>query len=113
MLRDEDDTWWMLQTARDAGAVSRTLSMLLGTASWRVRFGCLSSPLSLPHTFFQIICRTGSRQASLTRALSLLLALSFGFFGRRAMRQSLRINLRQAISSAYESFIGSPGFERQ
>ncbi|CAN1168315.1 hypothetical protein LINPERPRIM_LOCUS19156 [Linum perenne] len=103
----------MLMIVRDAGVALRTRSILSGIARWRERFGPFSSHLSSLHISFLTVCWFDSRRASNTMILDLHLASPFGFFGRRVTRQSLRINLRHAISSAYESFTGSTGFERQ
>ncbi|CAN1775309.1 hypothetical protein LINPERHAP1_LOCUS13281 [Linum perenne] len=108
-----EDIWRTMMSARDVEVAVRTRFMLSGIARWQERFGLFSSHLSSFLSSFLTSYRFGSRRATITRSLALLLASSFGYFGRRAMRLSLRINLRHAISSAYESFTGSPGLERQ
>ncbi|CAN1790108.1 hypothetical protein LINPERHAP1_LOCUS18709 [Linum perenne] len=108
-----EDTWRSLMIVRDAGATLKTCSMSFGIVGWQERFSPLSSLLTSGRIFSLTVCRFGSKGDSNTLTLDSPLASRFGFFGRRVMRQSLRINLRHAISSAYESFTGSSGFERQ
>ncbi|CAN1164624.1 hypothetical protein LINPERHAP2_LOCUS25673 [Linum perenne] len=113
MQNGAEDIWRRVPLAIDAETALRTPFMSSGIASWHMRFGLFSSLPSSLLISFQVACRLGSEQVSSIRILSSPLVSPFGSSRRRAMRQFLRINLRHAISSAYESFIGLPGFERQ